>query len=89
MPVVVNEDDHFDFERPINHLLVALAHRASWGYFDPGPGVLGQGARSNYHDGFQNVPVNWGLTTERKRAFFALVRQITGGEEGASASVVA
>jgi hypothetical protein len=81
MPVVFNEDDHFDFDRPENNLLAALAHRASWGYFDPGPGAGGGGARSNYHDGFQNVPVNWGLTTERKRAFFHLVRQITGGDD--------
>jgi hypothetical protein len=85
MPIVVNEDDHFDFDRPINNLLTALAHRASWGFFDPGPGAGGKGARSNYRDGFQNVPVNWGLTTERKRAFFDLVRQITGGEERAPA----
>jgi hypothetical protein len=87
MPVVVNEDDHFDFDQPINNLLAALAHGASWGYFDPGPGVHGKGARSNYHDGFQNVPVNWGLTTERKRAFFDLVRQITGGEERAGLGI--
>jgi hypothetical protein len=84
MPIVFNEDDHFDFDRPENNLLAALAHRASWGYFDPGPGAGGAGARSDYHDGFQNVPVNWGLTTERKRAFFNVVRQITGGDEPAA-----
>ena len=78
MPIVFNEDDHFDFERRTNNLLAAVAHYASWGYFDPGPGAGGKGAGSNYHDGFQNVPVNWGLTTERKRAFFGLLREITG-----------
>lgn len=82
MPIVFNEDDHFDFDRPENHLLAAVAHRASWGYFDPGPGAGGKGARSNYHDGFQNVPVNWGLTTERKRAFFRLLREMTDGGNG-------
>jgi hypothetical protein len=83
MPILFNEDDHYDFDRPANNFLAALAHRASWGYFDPGPGAGGLGARSNYHDGFQNVPVNWGLTTERKRAFFGLVAEITSGDQPA------
>ena len=30
-----------------------------------------------YADGFQSPPVNWGLHTERKRAFFAMVREMT------------
>ena len=81
MPIVFNEDDHFDFDRPVNNLLVATQHRASWGYFDPGDGAGGAGARSNYRDGYQLVPVNWGINTERKRAFFALVRAITGAGE--------
>jgi hypothetical protein len=80
MPIVFNEDDHFDFDRPDNNLLVAVANAASWGYFDPGSGAGGNSARSDYHHGFQNVPVNWGLTTERKRAFFGLIQEITGGE---------
>jgi hypothetical protein len=80
IPIVFNEDDHFDFDSPRNNLLSAVAHGASWGYFDPGPGAGGAGARSNYRDGFQNVPVNWGLTTDRKRAFFALLREITSGQ---------
>ena len=85
MPIVFNEDDHFDFDRPVNNLLTAVAGYASWGYFDPGPGAGGKGARSNYHDGFQNVPVNWGLTTGRKRAFFRLVEELTGGGDGTPA----
>ena len=43
---------------------------ASWGYFDPG--------ESDYRDGYQCPPVNWGINTARKRAFFARVREITG-----------
>lgn len=77
MPIVVNEDDHFDFELPDNNLLVATANHASWGYFDAGPGAGGSSARSDYREGFQNVPVNWGLSTERKRQFFQLVQKIT------------
>ncbi len=69
-PVLFNEDDHFAFEQPDNNFLAAISEYASWGYFDPGQG--------NYHDGFQSPPVNWGLSTERKRAFFGLVQQITG-----------
>jgi hypothetical protein len=80
MPVVFNEDDHFDFDQPANNLLVAVEHYASWGYFDPGAGAGGSAARGDYEHGYQLVPVNWGINTDRKRAFFAMVREITGGE---------
>jgi hypothetical protein len=64
-PVLINEDDHFDFDRPRNNLRAAIAEYCSWGYFDP------------YADGYQSPPVSWGIDTERKRAFFDLVREIT------------
>jgi len=32
----------------------------------------------SYVDGYQSPPVNWGLSSERKRAFFAKVAEITG-----------
>jgi hypothetical protein len=70
MPILFNEDDHFDFGRPENNFTAALAERASWGYFDPGA--------SNYHDGYQSPPVDWTINTPRKRAFFDLVREIAG-----------
>ena len=70
MPVVINEDDHFRFSDPENHLMAALSEYASWGYFDPG--------KSNYVDGYQCVPVNWGINTERKREFFNALKEITG-----------
>lgn len=72
MPILFNEDDHFDFEKPANNLLKAIGAYASWGYFDPG--------ESNYRDGYQCPPVNWGINTERKRAFFKLLKEITGSE---------
>jgi hypothetical protein len=78
MPIVFNEDDHYDFDRPLNNLLAATSSHASWGYFDAGPGAGGYTAHSDYVEGFQNVPVNWRLSTERKRQFFWLVREITG-----------
>ena len=70
-PILFNEDDHFDFDRPNNNFVAALSEYASWGYFDPG-------RNSNYHDGYQSPPVNWGINTERKRAFFGLLAEITG-----------
>jgi hypothetical protein len=70
MPVLINEDDHFDFDKPINNMVAAIGEYCSWGYFDPG--------ESNYRDGYQCPPVNWGLNTERKKAFFALVQEIAG-----------
>jgi len=79
IPIVVNEDDHFDFDRPWNNMLAAISRYASWGFFDAGPGSGGAGARGNYVDGYQNVPINWGINTPTKRAFFALLREITGG----------
>jgi len=70
MPILFNEDDHFDFEKPSNNMLAAIGEYCSWGYFDPG--------KSNYVDGYQCPPVNWGLNTERKNAFFAKVKEVTG-----------
>jgi hypothetical protein len=70
MPVLVNEDDHFRFNEPDNHMIEALRNYASWGYFDPG--------KSDYVDGHQCPPVNWGLSTERKRQFFAKLKEVTG-----------
>jgi hypothetical protein len=70
MPILFNEDDHFDFDQPQNNFVAALSRYASWGYFDPG--------ENNYRDGYQSVPVNWGLSTPRKQAFFELAREIAG-----------
>jgi hypothetical protein len=75
MPIVFNEDDHFDFDQADNHFLAALRAGASWGYFDYR--MAGEG----FADGFQSVPVDWGINSPRKRAFFAKLREITGGNE--------
>lgn len=64
MPVVINEDDHFRFNEANNHMMAALDLYTSWGYFDP--------------EGYQCPPVNWGIDTDRKRQFFAAVKEITG-----------
>ena len=76
MPILFNEDDHFDFDEPLNNFLAALSRGASWGFFDPG--------ENNYHDGYQSPPVQWQPNTERKRAFFRLVAEVTGVDSAAS-----
>ncbi len=65
MPMLFNEDDHFDIDKTANNMMKAIAGYASWGYFDP------------YADGYQTVPVKWGINTARKKAFFGLVKEVT------------
>ena len=77
-PIVFNEDDHFDFDQPENNFVAALSRYASWGYFDPGEGAGGGVAFGNYQDGYQLVPVNWGINTARKKEFFDFLKEVTG-----------
>ena len=72
VPILFNEDDHFDFDKPRNNFVAAVGEYASWGYFDFR--MEGEG----FDEGFQSVPVNWGISSERKRGFFGLLRKITG-----------
>jgi hypothetical protein len=72
VPILFNEDDHFDFDRPRNNLLTAVGEYASWGYFDYR--MQGEG----FDEGYQSVPVNWGALSPRKRGFFRLLGEITG-----------
>jgi hypothetical protein len=75
MPIVFNEDDHFDFDKPDNNFVAAVRAGASWGYFDYR--MKGE----SFADGYQSVPVDWGINSPRKKAFFAKLREITGGLE--------
>ena len=70
VPILFNEDDHFDFDQPENNFVAAVGEYCGWGYFDPG--------KNNYQDGYQSPPVRWDLNTERKRGFFAKLKEITG-----------
>jgi hypothetical protein len=72
VPILFNEDDHFNFETPRNNFLAAVGEYASWGYFDHG--------KNNYCDGYQTPPVQWGINTEEKRGFFRLLRRMTGAD---------
>ena len=74
MPILFNEDDHFDFDQPMNNFIAAVGEHASWGYFDFR--IKGEG----FNEGYQSVPVNWGISSERKRGFFRLLAEITGAK---------
>jgi hypothetical protein len=72
VPILFNEDDHFDFDKPTNNFVSAVSEYASWGYFDYR--MKGEG----FDEGFQSVPVNWAISSERKRGFFGLTQEMTG-----------
>lgn len=71
-PILFNEDDHFDFDKPDNNMIAAVSKGASWGYFDY------RMKDEGFDEGYQSVPVNWGISSERKRGFFGLLKEMTG-----------
>jgi hypothetical protein len=76
MPILFNEDDHFDFDKPLNNFISAVSEHASWGYFD----FRFKDEEGKFDEGYQSVPVNWGLSSERKKGFFNLMKEMTGGK---------
>ncbi len=81
-PIVNNEDDrpwrddHQGWGDEGNNFVTCVKNYASWGYFDfrqPGEGFV---------EGFQSVPVNWQISSDRKRAFFNKLAEITGAGDG-------
>jgi len=71
-PLLNNEDDHFDFDKPENNMLAAVEEYSGWGYFDY------RQIREPFEDGYQSLPVDWGINSARKRGFFNLLAQVTG-----------
>jgi hypothetical protein len=71
VPIVFNEDDHFDFDRPVNNFLAATREHTSWGYFDY------RMKDEGFDEGYQSVPVNWKISSERKKGFFGLLKEMT------------
>lgn len=71
-PILFNEDDHFNFEHDTNNFVNAVRSYASWGYFDYR--MKGEG----FEQGYQSIPVDWGIHSERKRQFFKKLKEITG-----------
>lgn len=78
-PIIFNEDDHYDFDKPDNNMIRAFKSYASWGYFDfrKRHQTLEDDVNM-FHEGFQSVPVDWGISSERKKEFFNLLAKITG-----------
>ncbi len=71
-PVVVNEDDHFEFAKADNNFMACTREHGSWGFFDfrmPGEG---------FDEGYQSVPVNWNIGSPRKTGFFELLKTMSG-----------
>jgi hypothetical protein len=71
-PLLINEDDHFDFDKPENNMLAAVEEYSGWGYFDY------RQIRERFEDGYQSLPVDWGINSARKKGFFSLLAQVTG-----------
>lgn len=74
MPILFNEDDHENFDQAENNFANAIAARASWGWFD----FRRKGEAQV--DGYQNPPVDWSITSARKKAFFTYLAEITGAK---------
>lgn len=81
-PLVNNEDDipwrnpNQGWEEKGNNFVASVQSYTGWGFFDfrlPEENEL-------YNQGYQSIPVNWQLSSERKRDFFELLAKITGSE---------
>lgn len=73
MPIVNNEDDNHFFEIDTCHFNIALKNYISWGYFD-----YRKKEDPDLKNGFQTIPVDWGINSENKKGFFNKVKEITG-----------
>ena len=71
-PILFNEDDHYDFDKETYNLKSSIESYTSWGYFDYRQ--KGEG----YESGFQSVPVDWAISSKRKKSFFNKLKEITG-----------
>lgn len=68
-PIIFNEDPNTDFDSKSNNMHSVITHHASWGYYDQG--------KNDYLNGYQSPPVNWGVSTDKKKSFFEQVRNYT------------
>jgi hypothetical protein len=78
-PIINNEDDrpwrdaHQGWGHEGNNFAACVSQYVSWGYFDF------RQRDEGFDEGFQSVPVNWRISSGRKRGFFHLLAEITGG----------
>ena len=80
-PIIVNEDSV-----SVENMEAAVREGCSWGFYCQGYGSgyksWGPQPRETEYEalsGFQTPPINWGINTPVKRAFFDRLREITGG----------
>ncbi len=83
-PICINEDSVF-----VENLEAAVEEGCSWGFYCQGYGsdyqdlmnwkTRGRETTCEELSGYQTLPVNWGINTPLKKAFFDRVKQITGG----------
>lgn len=85
-PVICNEDSTF-----VENLDVSAELGVSWGYYDQGYGcgmrhgkvdwqLKEREARFEDLSGYQTLPINWGINTDDKRAFFERVKILVAGK---------
>ncbi|HWV58154.1 MAG TPA: hypothetical protein VNZ57_11945, partial [Longimicrobiales bacterium] len=79
-PIVNNEDDrpwrdgNYGWNAADNNLIASLENYAGWGFFD----FRQAQEQGDINQGYQSVPVNWQISSGRKRVFFELLSEITG-----------
>jgi hypothetical protein len=79
MPIVNNEDDrpwrddHQGWDESGNNFVTSVKNYASWGYFD----FRMKDEHNDFNMGYQSVPTNYHITTDRETAFFDLLAKIT------------
>lgn len=73
-PIVNNEDDHYDFDQPNNNFIASTSSYVSWGFFDY------RKKEEKFEEGYQSIPVDWTINSDRKKGFFRLVKEMTGGK---------
>jgi hypothetical protein len=78
IPIINNEDDrpwlNQGWDEYNNNMAVSVQNYASWGYFD----FRLEKENALFNEGFQSLPINWQITSERKQSFFDLLAKITG-----------
>ncbi len=68
-PIVYNEDDCYEFEKDFNNFTAATSCHASWGFFDY------RKAGDALEVGYQSMPADWTISTDRKKGFFNLIKE--------------
>ena len=71
-PIIINEDDHYNFDSDKNNFSSAIESYASWGYFDY------RKSGETFKNGFQSMPADWGINSNRKKDFFSKLKEVTG-----------